>query len=49
MFKNDLLFLTIVAVISTTLLFFYFRLFCKDHNLLENFIVKEFFKINYVY
>lgn len=51
MFKDDLIFLTVVAIISTSLLFFifYFRLFCEDHNLLENFIVKEFFKINYVY
>lgn len=49
MFKDDLIFLTVVAIISTSLLFFYFRLFYEDRNLLENFIVKEFFKNNYVY
>lgn len=49
MFKDDLIFLTVVAIISTSLLFFILDFFCEDHNLLENFIVKEFFKNNYVY
>ena len=42
MFKDDLIFLTVVAIISTSLLFFILDFFYEDRNLLENFIVKEF-------